>query len=227
MRCLSAAQKQFARPLRRTRGRPPGAAPPGSAPGPGASFHQLLHFADSTTALPLNTTLLPRWLPAPPSLGNLPARSWSPAALAFLGDSVWELYSRRRFFSPARLHATYVAQVSQCTRAEAQAAVVAALLGGGRLTAEEAAVVKWGRNAQTGKVPERLRAAGAIYREATSLEVLLGFLYVTDAARLEELMAIVGWDDVSPPPGAADHGMGPGIVGQVPLENAWPTEVDA
>ena len=74
-------------------------------------------------------------------------------------------------------------KVSHCTRAEAQAAVVHALADGGYLSDSERAIVKWGRNAQTGKVPERLRANGGVYRDATSLEVLIGYLYVSDQAR--------------------------------------------
>jgi ribonuclease-3 family protein len=164
--------------------------------------------------------LLPRWLPDAPELGGAPARSWSPAALAFIGDSVWEarslaapahlyalaltrmpmrcatqLYARRHYFAPSRLHATYVSKVSSVTRAETQAAVIAALAAA-HLTEAEKKIVKWGRNAQTGRVPGRLRASGGVYRDATSLEVLVGYLYVSDPPRLEALMRVVGWDDV-------------------------------
>jgi ribonuclease-3 family protein len=89
-----------------------------------------------------------------------------------------------------------VSKVSRVTRAETQAAVVAAL-SAAHLSAEERQLVKWGRNAQTGKVPERLRASGHVYRDATSLEVLVGYLYVSNPARLEELMRCVGWDEVA------------------------------
>ena len=133
-------------------------------------------------------------------------RSWSPTALAFLGDSIWELYARRYYFAPARLHATYVAKVTACTRAEAQAAAAAALASAGLLTDEEQRIFKWGRNAQAGRVPERLRMQARVYRDATALEVLVGYLYVSDPARLEQLMAAVGWDaqgsDAPPAPAA-------------------------
>ena len=72
--------------------------------------------------------------------------------------------------------------------------MVTALAAKGHLTEAELGIVKWGRNAQTGKVPERLRANGKLYREATSLEVLVGYLYVSDRARLDDLMARIGWD---------------------------------
>jgi hypothetical protein len=48
-------------------------------------------------------SLLPRWLPPPPELGGAPARSWSPAALAFIGDAVWEV--RRAFVCAREPHA--------------------------------------------------------------------------------------------------------------------------
>ena len=142
----------------------------------------------------LPAAMVPRWLPAGPALGGAPARSWSPTALAFLGDSLWELYARRYFFAPARLHTTYVAKVTACTRAEAQAAAVAALTAAGALNEEELRILKWGRNAQAGRVPERLRTQARVYRDATALEVLVGYLYVSEPARLEQLMTAVGWD---------------------------------
>ncbi len=110
-------------------------------------------------------------------------------------DARPQLYARRHYFAPARLHATYVTKTSHVTRAETQAAVIAALAGA-HLSEEERRIVKWGRNAQTGRVPGRLRASGGVYRDATSLEVLVGYLYVSNPARLEELMRCVGWDEV-------------------------------
>jgi ribonuclease-3 family protein len=160
-----------------------------------------LRLARPTAASPEG--LLSRWLPEAPDLKGAPARSWSPAALAFLGDSVWELYARRHFFSPARLHSSYVTKVSHVTRAEGQAAVVAALIkgpGGCLLTEEEVSVLRWGRNASTGKLPQRLRGNAGVYSDATALEVLLGWLYVTDGARLDELMTVIGWDSKPLPP---------------------------
>jgi len=127
----------------------------------------------------------------------------------------FQLYARRHYFAPARQHATYVSQVSQLTRAEGQAKALSSLLP--LLQPEELAVVKWGRNAQIGKVPDRLRCvllesatgapppvlaaahtgscrgSGGVYREATALEVLVGYLYVSKSARLDEVMGALGW----------------------------------
>lgn len=74
------------------------------------------------------------------------------------------------------------------------------------LTDLEKGIVKWGRNADTGKVPGRLKTDPKVYRSATSLEVLIGYLYVTDAKRLDEVMGFVGWDGQKQPEGSGGGG---------------------
>ena len=64
---------------------------------------------------------------------------------------------------------------------------------------EEMKVVKWGRNASYGNVPTRLRGKNgkggfATYRNASALECVVGYLYMTDSARLETMMATLGGD---------------------------------
>ena len=72
----------------------------------------------------------PSWpsIPAPPDLGGQPVRSWSPTALAFLGDAVWELYLRQSFFAPQLALGAYTVNVGKAACAEAQAACVKKLL---------------------------------------------------------------------------------------------------
>ena len=59
-------------------------------------------------------------------------------------------------------------------------------------------MVKWGRNASYGNVPTRLRGKKnkgggfATYRNASALECVVGYLYMTDLPRLEEMMAGLG-----------------------------------
>ena len=137
----------------------------------------------------------PDVLPPPPPLGGRhPRAEWNAAALAYLGDGVWELYARRRFFAPPTSMTAYYASVVASVRAEAQGAAYAALVAGAFLTPEERDVLRWGRNA-TGTTPKRMGRAAVTretYREATAVECLAGFLYLTDAARLHALMAEVG-----------------------------------
>eukprot|EP00850_Spirogloea_muscicola_P006944 SM000034S12698 [mRNA] locus=s34:253115:255176:- [translate_table: standard] len=54
-------------------------------------------------------------------------------------------------------------------------------------------VLRWGRNVTTGQRRAKGRAGSAIYSSATSLETLIGYLYLTDEHRLKELMAQLGF----------------------------------
>lgn len=108
----------------------------------------------------------------------------SPAALAYLGDGVYELYIRRLYlFPPKRIHA-YHQQVVAQVRAEQQAIHLQNLWP--HLSEPEREVVKRGRNAATGR-PKRITLE--IYQQATGLETLIGYLYLTDADRLQQILA--------------------------------------
>jgi ribonuclease III family protein len=107
----------------------------------------------------------------------------SPAALAYLGDAVYELYIRRRYLLPPRRQKDFHNQVVACVKAEAQASFVQVLTP--QLTPAEQDILRQGRNAATGG-PKRLSAA--IYQQATAFEALLGYLYLSDRARLQELL---------------------------------------
>lgn len=120
-------------------------------------------------------------------------RAYSPLALAFLGDSVFEMMVRERLLGLAnrpagQLHALAVAQV----RAEAQAKAIQALLP--YLTQEEERIYKRGRNAHTGHLPKN--ANRAQYQAATGLEALFGYLYLDGQDdRLHELFARIVSED--------------------------------
>jgi ribonuclease III family protein len=110
----------------------------------------------------------------------------SPAALAYLGDAVYELHVRTRFlFPPKRSHA-YHQQVVAQVRAEAQSSHLQLLLP--HLTAVELDAIRRGRNAATGR-PRRLDPE--VYQQATSFETLIGYLYITNPQRLSELLALL------------------------------------
>ena len=107
----------------------------------------------------------------------------SPLALAFVGDGVYSLLVRERLLTQANrpvndLHRLAVNEV----RAEAQAAAIKKLLP--LLTEEETAVFKRGRNAHTTR-------SGADYHNATGLEALFGWLYLSDRLdRVRELFLL-------------------------------------
>lgn len=108
----------------------------------------------------------------------------SPASLAYLGDAVYELYIRTSYLLPPKRLCDYHQQVVDQVRAESQANSLRSLEP--YLTEPELEILRRGRNAATGS-PRRLDPK--IYRQATSLETLLGYLYLTDPQRLTQLLA--------------------------------------
>ena len=112
----------------------------------------------------------------------------SELALAYVGDAVFELLARTELCCAGSakvkdLHARTVALVT----APAQAAFVEAILP--RLSAEETAVYKRGRNVHTHQAPKS--ASPGQYARATGLETLFGWLWLTgQKERVSELYAL-------------------------------------
>jgi ribonuclease-3 family protein len=109
--------------------------------------------------------------------------SLSPASLAYIGDAVFELYIRTRYLLPPKRIADYHNQVVARVRAETQAAYLLALESD--LTQTEKEILKRGRNAVKNH-PRRL--SPDIYQQASSLETLIGYLYLKDPQRLHQLL---------------------------------------
>jgi ribonuclease III family protein len=118
----------------------------------------------------------------------------SPAALAYLGDAVYELYVRSKFLFPPKRSHVYHQQVVAQVRAEAQSSHLQQLSP--YLTSAELDVSRRGRNAAHGR-PRRLDPE--IYQQATSFETLIGYLYITNPQRLAELLALLQFDSASAP----------------------------
>lgn len=116
------------------------------------------------------------------------ARQYSPLALAFLGDSVYEILVREYLVREANRPAAKLhEQKIQLVCAAFQAQAVDRLLP--LLTEEETAVYKRGRNANN-TVPRHTSAQD--YHKATGLEALFGYLHLLgEQARLEELFAAI------------------------------------
>ena len=113
----------------------------------------------------------------------------SPLTLAFVGDTVFDLFVRERLVCLAnrpvnRLHSLAVTQV----KASAQAKGAKEILE--KLTDEELSVLKRGRNAHTNHKAKN--ASEGDYHYATGLEALFGFLYLKDETeRLRELFELI------------------------------------
>ncbi|MCC5656954.1 ribonuclease III [Nostoc sp. XA010] len=110
----------------------------------------------------------------------------SPTALAYLGDAIYELYVRMFYLLPLQRTGIYHRLVVEQVRAETQALHLRSLIP--HLTDTELEIVRRGRNAATGR-PKRLNPE--IYQQATSLETLIGYLYLTDYQRLTELLQML------------------------------------
>ena len=103
-------------------------------------------------------------------------RGISSIGLAHLGDAVYELLVRSYLCAEGKATGKSLHRATiELVRAESQAKRAEAILP--LLTEEEAAVFRRGRNAQVHSIPAH--ASRAQYGEATALEALLGWLYLS------------------------------------------------
>ena len=127
----------------------------------------------------------------PESLNNekVDIRLYSPQALAFLGDAVYEILVRERIVHRAnmpvnKLHLQAVEQVRASYQSKAYAVVEPVL------TEEELAALKRGRNISSIKPPKN--GTMQDYRRATGLECLFGYLYLKgEIQRINELFFMI------------------------------------
>ena len=112
--------------------------------------------------------------------------SYSPLALAYIGDAVYEVVIRAKVMSQGNMPVHKMHKDSAAlVRAQAQAAM--AMLLQEELTPEEEAVYRRGRNAKSATIAKH--ATMADYRKATGFEALIGYLYLTGrSGRLLELV---------------------------------------
>lgn len=113
-------------------------------------------------------------------------RLMSPLVLAYIGDTVYDLYVRTQLLltCDATAHGLHVMATKRvCARAQAEA--VQRILP--TLTEDEQYIFRRGRNSHMGTVPKHAQMSD--YRAATGLEALLGYLYLKgEDDRLNELM---------------------------------------
>ena len=114
---------------------------------------------------------------------------YSPLTLAYIGDSVYEVYVRAHLLaggnlSTNKLHRASIKYVS----AEAQSAFMEIIEP--MLTDEEEAIYKRGRNAKSYTIPKH--ASVIDYKRATGFETLIGYLYLSGKGeRIDELMQLL------------------------------------
>ena len=120
------------------------------------------------------------------AFGAKDTRELNPLQMAYIGDTVHDLYVRSlllaRGMTVGRMHRQAVRMVS----AHAQAKMLEAIEP--ELTESEADVARRGRNAQAKHAAPK-NADPADYSHATGLEALWGYLYLSgQTQRLDELM---------------------------------------
>ncbi len=107
--------------------------------------------------------------------------------LAYIGDSIYEMYIRTYIINNYRLNAHEMNKKAVTfVKASAQSDIVNYLMDS--LNEKERAVVMRGRNVKINSSPKNAELRD--YRMATGLEALIGYLYLTsDIKRIEELIA--------------------------------------
>lgn len=118
--------------------------------------------------------------------GEIDIRTYSPLALAYIGDAIYDLVIRtivveRGNTSVNKLHKKTVSYVN----ARIQAQMIEALTD--ELTEEEKTVYRRGRNAKSYTTAKN--ASVIEYRKATGFEALCGYLYLT--GKQERMLSLV------------------------------------
>jgi len=107
--------------------------------------------------------------------------------LAYMGDAVLEIRVRQHLIAAGEVKPNLLQRAAvRYVSAKAQAGIVSGIWE--RLTEEEQAVLRRGRNAKSATMPKNARVAD--YRLSTGFEALLGFLYLTgQEERLDEILS--------------------------------------
>ncbi|MBS6735591.1 MAG: ribonuclease III [Clostridiales bacterium] len=103
-------------------------------------------------------------------------RTYSPLALAYIGDGIYELYIRTIVVGRGNRQASKLHHAaSRLVKAPTQALMAEALEA--EFTPEEEAVYRRGRNAKSYTTAKN--ATTGQYRKATGFEAVMGYLYLT------------------------------------------------
>ncbi|MDD5936179.1 MAG: ribonuclease III domain-containing protein [Clostridiales bacterium] len=113
-------------------------------------------------------------------------RTYSPLALAYIGDSIYDLIIRTMLVEKGNAQVNKLHQkASKLVKAVAQKEIVHAIMD--LLTEEEVAVFKRGRNAKSFTTAKN--ASVTDYRTATGFEALIGYLYLQE--QLDRILYLV------------------------------------
>ena len=121
-------------------------------------------------------------------------RRYSPLALAYIGDGIYDLVIRSMVVGKGNTQANQLhRQTSQLVKAQSQSKMIEVIKP--VLTEEEMAVYKRGRNAKSPTMAKN--ATMSDYRRATGFEALMGYLYLEN--QMERMMELIkkGLENIS------------------------------
>ncbi|MEG2881380.1 MAG: ribonuclease III domain-containing protein [Christensenella sp.] len=116
----------------------------------------------------------------------------APLTLAYIGDSIFDLYVRTRYVLRCSKNAGALHSMSiKVVNARAQAEFAHKWLS--QLAGTEVDVFRRGRNAKSPSPPKNMNIAD--YKYATAMEAVIGFLFLTgQAERIEEILSTLDFE---------------------------------
>ena len=111
-------------------------------------------------------------------------------ALAYLGDSIYEVYIREKLLNKGLAKVDDMQKEAiNYVSAKAQSRILDDMINNNILTEEEIDVVKRGRNYKRSIHPKNTDII--TYKKSTGFEALIGYLYLKNKNRLEEILEFV------------------------------------
>lgn len=105
---------------------------------------------------------------------------------AYIGDVVWELFIRKLVIKKAQKQELMHKLSTKYVNAQAQADILELIIE--NLSDEELEIQKRGRNL---KISINKKSNPKIHTLATSFEVLIGYLYLNNEQRLNEILELI------------------------------------
>ena len=111
-------------------------------------------------------------------------------ALAYLGDSIYEVYIREYLLSKGICHVNDLQkEATNFVSAKNQTKILNMLVDNNILNEEELNIVTRARNQKSNHKPKNTDII--TYKYATGFEALIGYLYINDKDRLNEIINII------------------------------------
>ena len=111
-------------------------------------------------------------------------------ALAYLGDSIYEVYIRENLLKNGLSKVDNMQKEAvKYVSAKAQSMILDNMANNNFLTEEEIEVVKRGRNYKRSMHPKNTDII--TYKKSTGFEALIGYLYLKDKMRLEKVLSFI------------------------------------